>query len=145
MNQRDRVGTLMAFMVWVLMVYSAITILLLAQNHHLAVTIASLYCTLVALALASHAKTTFTDPGSVPSSAVPIVTRGVKFHSMCSVCQTYKPKGKKFSRDWWSLQTPRLVVSLAHRIVFFFSTQKLHITAGYATAVLQEWIIIAHG
>jgi hypothetical protein len=91
MNQRDRAGTLMAIMVWILMAYSVLTILLLAQNHHLAITIASLHCTLVTLALASHAKTTLTDPGSVPSSAVPIFTKGVKFHAMCSVCQTYKP------------------------------------------------------
>ena len=83
MNHSDRAGTLMAVIVWVLMGYSGVTIALLAQNQHLPTLVACLYCTLVALALSAHAKTTFTDPGTVPSSAVPIRTQGVKFHAFC--------------------------------------------------------------
>lgn len=91
MNYSDRVGTLMAFTVWILMGYSGLTVLLLAQNNHIPLVVASLYCTIVALALSSHAKTTFTDPGAVPSSAVPIRTQGIPFHNLCSLCQSYKP------------------------------------------------------
>ena len=49
------------------------------------------YCTVCALALASHSKTMFTDPGSVPPSAVPLPTSQCLTHHMCSHCQTFKP------------------------------------------------------
>lgn len=51
------------------------------------------YCYLCCMALACHAKTTFTDPGSVPQSAVPQeAMRHFKLnHAMCSQCQTFKP------------------------------------------------------
>mmetsp|Transcript_34404 Transcript_34404/g.79420 ORF Transcript_34404/g.79420 Transcript_34404/m.79420 type:complete len:265 (+) Transcript_34404:499-1293(+) len=54
-----------------------------------------MYSVLCFLALASHAKTTLTDPGSIPASAVPTETQRInstkKKLSMCSQCQTYKP------------------------------------------------------
>eukprot|EP00527_Entomoneis_sp_CCMP2396_P005260 CAMPEP_0198150588 /NCGR_PEP_ID=MMETSP1443-20131203/51573_1 /TAXON_ID=186043 /ORGANISM="Entomoneis sp., Strain CCMP2396" /LENGTH=399 /DNA_ID=CAMNT_0043815943 /DNA_START=174 /DNA_END=1373 /DNA_ORIENTATION=- len=92
MNKTDRAGTIMAAMVWVLILYSIVTMALLAQQGHLPVYVACMYATVATLALASHAKTTFTDPGAVASSAVPLITKNVKFHAMCSICQSYKPK-----------------------------------------------------
>jgi DHHC palmitoyltransferase len=76
-------------------VYSGVTVTLLAYSNHLPGIIAISYSTICALALASHAKTTFTDPGSIPQAAVPrtMDTRPSKraMHAMCSHCQTYKP------------------------------------------------------
>jgi len=92
MNTTDRAGTIMAATVWVLIVYSIGTMVVLSQSRHLPVFITCLYATVATLALASHAKTTFTDPGAVACSAVPLVTKNVKFHPMCSICQSYKPK-----------------------------------------------------
>lgn len=56
--------------------------------------VATIYCTLCALALSSHAKTTFTDPGSIPKSAVPTEEEEMNRDEfpMCCVCETYKPK-----------------------------------------------------
>jgi hypothetical protein len=90
-NHHDRVGAMMAAIVWVLILYSSLTVLLLAQHQHVPIFVAAFYMTICALALASHAKTTFTDPGAIPTCAVPIRTKDVKFHAMCSQCQTYKP------------------------------------------------------
>ena len=98
MNTTDRAGFIMAATVWVLLVYSMATMGVLCQSGHLPITLACLYCTIATLALASHAKTCFTDPGAVASSAVPLVTKGVKFHAMCSLCQSYKPTTAHHSR-----------------------------------------------
>ena len=75
-------------------VYSGITVTLLAQHNRLPRFVAMLYCTIGALALASHAKTMFTDPGTVPPSAVPVQTMESHItttHAMCSHCQSFKP------------------------------------------------------
>jgi len=96
-NTSDQPGTIMAILVWVLLGYSALTVTLLAETGGIAKSVACVYCYLCALALACHAKTTFTDPGSVPLSAVPVEAmggfdngNGVQ-HAMCSQCQTFKP------------------------------------------------------
>jgi DHHC palmitoyltransferase len=108
-NVQDQVGCMIAVTVWLLFGYSIFTVLLLASHHNNNHTIspwsAALYCTVAALALASHAKTALTDPGSVPVTAVPITVQQqppppydpqhpsppLQFHSMCSVCNSYKP------------------------------------------------------
>lgn len=76
-------------------VYSGVTVTLLAEHNHLPNIVAIIYCTICALALASHAKTMFTDPGAVPLSAVPLLdaqhSNTVTIHTMCSHCQSYKP------------------------------------------------------
>ena len=89
-NNGDPAGNIMAGIVWLLILYSVLTVLMLAQHGHVSVFIAAVYCTVCALALASHAKTTFTDPGSVPSGAIPFDT-GRQYHAVCAACQTYKP------------------------------------------------------
>ncbi|OEU19792.1 zf-DHHC-domain-containing protein, partial [Fragilariopsis cylindrus CCMP1102] len=93
-NFSDQVGTLMGSMVWVLILYSVLTISLLAHNQKLPNGIAMFYATICTLALACHAKTTFTDPGSIPQEAVPreaLFRKGITTHAMCSHCNTYKP------------------------------------------------------
>ena len=62
-NFKDQVGTCMASLVWILIIYSVLTISLLAHNQKLSNGVAMLYGTICALVLACHAKTTFTDPG----------------------------------------------------------------------------------
>jgi len=96
MNMADQAGTIMAAMVWMLLGYSAITITMLARTGGVHPFLAMTYTVLCCLALASHAKTTFTDPGSVPQSAVPMESVRRKMGpegtlSMCSQCQTFKP------------------------------------------------------
>jgi hypothetical protein len=96
-NHRDRVGVAMALLVWTLMGYSAFTVLLLARHRHLSAAAAASYCTVVALALASHAKTCLTDPGAVPPTALPPSTTattgggGGGCHVQCAHCHTFKP------------------------------------------------------
>ena len=97
MNTSDQAGTIMAFLVWVLLCYSAWTFTALAKFGGVPPFLSAAYVILCILALASHAKTTFTDPGSVPQSAVPNERTRREMGtpdaplSMCSQCQTFKP------------------------------------------------------
>jgi len=100
LNRKDQGGILMAVTVWLLIVYSGLTVTLLAEHSHLSAIISVVYCTICSLALASHAKCMFTDPGAIPSSAVPPaeVQRTISVHAMCSHCETYKPPGAHHCR-----------------------------------------------
>lgn len=95
MNRNDGPGSIMAVMVWFLFIYSAITITFLAETGGVHGSLSLLYATLTGLALTSHAKTQFTDPGTVPASAQPV--EGFRKMnpqtplSMCSQCQSFKP------------------------------------------------------
>jgi hypothetical protein len=93
LNRSDPAGTIMSFIVWVLIGYSALTMAFLAETGGIPVSMAMMYCVLASLALACHVKTTLTDPGSVPASAVPTEVQRMSNHklSMCSQCQTFKP------------------------------------------------------
>jgi DHHC palmitoyltransferase len=93
LNQSDFAGCIMSCMVWVLILYSALTMTLLAETNGIPPHWAMLYSLLAALALSSHVKTTLTDPGSVPASAVPTEAQrlGHAKLSMCSQCQSFKP------------------------------------------------------
>mmetsp|Transcript_11294 Transcript_11294/g.15821 ORF Transcript_11294/g.15821 Transcript_11294/m.15821 type:complete len:408 (+) Transcript_11294:257-1480(+) len=93
MNSGDQAGTIMAALVWLLMIYSAATVTLLSLTGGIPVSIGMIYCVLVMMALASHAKTSLTDPGSVPRAAVPVEMQrqAQQSHSMCGQCQTFKP------------------------------------------------------
>ena len=92
LNYSDKAGTAMALLVWVLIGYCAATMIVLARRGHIRPDVAAMQCTLNLLIWSCHAKTMLTDPGTIPSTAIPLVTKGVKFHTMCSVCQSYKPK-----------------------------------------------------
>jgi hypothetical protein len=89
-----------SFTFYVHEVYSGLTVTLLAEHSHLPAIISIVYCTICSLALASHAKCMFTDPGAIPSSAVPPaeVQRTISVHAMCSHCETYKPPGAHHCR-----------------------------------------------
>ena len=52
------------------------------------------------MSLASHAKTSLTDPGSVPMQAIPSERQRLlkDSHSMCGQCQTFKPPGSHHCR-----------------------------------------------
>jgi hypothetical protein len=64
MNRNDAPGSIMAFMVWFLFLYCAWTITFLAETGGINGSYAMAYVTLTCLALASHAKTQFSDPGT---------------------------------------------------------------------------------
>jgi palmitoyltransferase ZDHHC3/7/25 len=90
----------MSAMVWVLMLYSAFTVTALTITEGIPVTLGMIYALLVFMALASHAKTSFTDPGSVPVQAIPSERQRLlrDSHSMCGQCQTFKPPGSHHCR-----------------------------------------------
>lgn len=85
LNTTDRAGLLMSALVWIVIVYSGLTVTLLAEAGHLSPPLASFYCTVCALALACHAKTGLSDPGAIPACAVPIdsASRRSELHTMC--------------------------------------------------------------
>jgi len=93
MNSGDQAGSIMATLVWLLMTYSAVTVTLLTVTEGIPPILGMIYTILCAMALACHAKTSLTDPGSVPRSAVPREEqrRENPSHSMCGQCQTFKP------------------------------------------------------
>lgn len=63
MNREDPPGTILSVIVVVLIAYSSLTVLLLSQTQQLPPILAMTYFTLAGLSVASHFKTTFTDPG----------------------------------------------------------------------------------
>jgi hypothetical protein len=93
MNSGDQAGSIMATLVWLLMTYSAVTVTLLTYTEGIPPILGMIYTFLCAMALACHAKTSLTDPGSVPRAAVPQEEqrRESPSHSMCGQCQTFKP------------------------------------------------------
>ena len=93
MNSGDQAGSIMATLVWLLMTYSAVTVTLLTITKGFPPILGMIYALLCAMALACHAKTSLTDPGSVPRAAVPQEEqrRENPSHSMCGQCQTFKP------------------------------------------------------
>jgi len=93
MNSNDQAGSIMAALVWLLMLYSIGTMTLLAATAGIPPILGMLYCSICVMALACHAKTSLTDPGSVPQAAVPIEAQRQfsTSHSMCGQCQTFKP------------------------------------------------------
>ncbi|KAL7557644.1 hypothetical protein ACA910_001248 [Epithemia clementina (nom. ined.)] len=93
LNQADPAGTIMAILVWVLLLYSALTMTFLAVTGGIPPIAAMAYNVVAAMALASHVKTSLTDPGAVPTAAVPTQEQrsSAQKLSMCSQCQTFKP------------------------------------------------------
>jgi palmitoyltransferase ZDHHC3/7/25 len=90
----------MSAMVWVLMSYSAVTVTLLTVTEGIPVYLGMMYTVFCSMALACHAKTSLTDPGSVPVSAIPSERQRLikDSHSMCGQCQTFKPPGSHHCR-----------------------------------------------
>jgi hypothetical protein len=99
-NSSDQAGTIMSAMVWLLMLYSAFTVTALTLTEGIPVITGEIYAVLVFMSLASHAKTSFTDPGSVPVTAIPSERQRMlrDSHSMCGQCQTFKPPGSHHCR-----------------------------------------------
>jgi hypothetical protein len=83
----------MSALVWLLMLYSAATVTLLTITEGIPVILGMLYNILCFMALACHAKTSLSDPGSVPVAAIPSERQRLMkdSHSMCGQCQTFKP------------------------------------------------------
>jgi len=100
MNSGDQAGSIMASLVWLLMIYSAVTVTLLTVTEGIPPILGMIYCYFCAMALACHAKTSLTDPGTVPQSAVPVENQRQysASHSMCGQCQTFKPPASHHCR-----------------------------------------------
>lgn len=99
-NSGDQAGSIMASLVWLLIIYSGCTITMLTITEGIPISLGMTYCLLAAMALACHAKTSLTDPGSVPQSAVPLENQRQysTSHSMCGQCQTFKPPASHHCR-----------------------------------------------
>lgn len=93
LNQSDPAGTIMSVLVWVLILYSTLTVSFLARTNGIPPMLSMAYACLASVALGCHVKTTLTDPGSVPACAVPTEAQRLRESklSMCSQCQTFKP------------------------------------------------------
>lgn len=100
MNTSDQAGTIMAALVWLLMLYSCVTVMLLTATRGIPPAAGMVYCVLCFMALACHAKTSLSDPGSVPRAAVPCESQRQTqtSHSMCGQCQTFKPPASHHCR-----------------------------------------------
>lgn len=92
-NSSDQAGSIMSALVWVLMLYSSATVTALTVTEGIPVACGMTYNVLCFMALACHAKTSLTDPGSVPLAAIPSERQRLlkDSHSMCGQCQTFKP------------------------------------------------------
>lgn len=94
LNYTDVPGLIMSIIVWLLIGYSWFTVnLLVRTTESISPSVGMIYATFSTLALASHIKTTLTDPGSIPQSALP-TEQDRKLNMtvrICSVCKTYKP------------------------------------------------------
>jgi hypothetical protein len=99
-NLSDQAGSIMSCMVWLLMIYSAFTVTMLTITEGIPIILGMLYTVLCMMSLASHAKTSLTDPGSVPIQAIPSERQRLlkDSHSMCGQCQTFKPPGSHHCR-----------------------------------------------
>ncbi|GKY90734.1 hypothetical protein MPSEU_000046600 [Mayamaea pseudoterrestris] len=99
-NSSDQAGSIMSAMVWLLMMYSAMTVTSLTVTEGIPVPLGLMYNCLVTMSLACHAKTSLTDPGSVPHQAIPSERQRMArdSHSMCGQCQTFKPPGSHHCR-----------------------------------------------
>jgi palmitoyltransferase ZDHHC3/7/25 len=89
----DRVGTLMSLWVWMVIGYAAVMFVWLAQAGRISVSMALVYVTLCTLVWMCHVKTSWTDPGAIPLSAIPpwVTFQTTRVHVLCSHCQSYKP------------------------------------------------------
>jgi palmitoyltransferase ZDHHC3/7/25 len=99
-NSSDQAGTIMSALVWSLLLYSAATVTALTATEGIPPIAGEIYAVLVFLSLSCHAKTSLTDPGSVPLQAIPLERQRLlrDSHSMCGQCQTFKPPGSHHCR-----------------------------------------------
>ena len=118
----------MSALVWVLMLYSSATVTLLTVTEGIPVTCGMIYNILCFMALACHAKTSLTDPGSVPIAAIPSERQRLlkDSHSMCGQCQTFKPPMSHHCRI-----CNRCISRMDHhcpwvRLTFFITFLRLH-------------------
>lgn len=128
LNHSDKAGLVMSSLVWLMIVYAGFTVTLLVNNNSLPSHVGVIYCTLCALALASHAKTALTDPGSIPKRAIPNEDNAsdptVKF---CNLCETYKPPKSHHCRicDRCISGMVRIWITFHHYEYNFFLTSNL--------------------
>lgn len=99
-NTSDQAGTIMSALVWCLLLYSAATVTALTITDGIPKIAGEIYTLLVCCSLACHAKTSLSDPGSIPMQAIPIEKQRLMrdSHSMCGQCQTFKPPASHHCR-----------------------------------------------
>lgn len=87
----DTTGIIFVSVVWLGFTFLAIVLAFMRVNSHVSLAHISICGALASMALWSHIKTVFTDPGSVPADAVPLETDRRSTISICGKCDTYKP------------------------------------------------------
>lgn len=144
MNSGDQAGSVMATLVWLLMIYSAVTVTLLTTTEGIPPILGMIYCVLVCMSLASHAKTSLTDPGAVPKSAVPMESqrRDATSHSMCGQCQSYKPPAPFKTHH---CRICNRCISGRYRILIYLAVHTNVISVFFIATFKKEWTTIAPG
>lgn len=99
-NTTDSTGMIFASIVWVSILYAAAVTLVVVVDGELAYYNAIVILFLVFMALWSHARTMFGDPGAVPRNAHPLPrdAESGAVISMCGRCDGYKPPGSHHDR-----------------------------------------------
>jgi len=94
----DSCGIVCASLVWLSILYAAAVTLVVVVDGELAYYNAIIILFLVFMALWSHARTMFGDPGAVPRKAHPLPKDAEAIISMCGRCDGYKPPGSHHDR-----------------------------------------------
>jgi len=90
-NTVDRTGLIMSTLVWFLTIYATLVIIFLGKTEGIPQMFSTIFVILACLSLACHAKTSLSDPGSVPIDAEPLNPIAVGLAPCCSRCKSYKP------------------------------------------------------
>jgi hypothetical protein len=131
----------MSAMVWLLMLYSAMTVTSLTVTEGIPLPLGICYNLLVVMALASHAKTSLTDPGSVPMQAIPSERQRMlnDSHSMCGQCQTFKPPNSHHCRI-----CNRCITRMDHHCPWMNNCVGAHNLKHFILFLLYTWTCTAY-
>lgn len=80
-----------ASLVWICMIFSILLTMWMAYNGDITLWSAFIIYLLVGMAAWSHTKTMFSDPGSVPITAMPLDKDFELGQILCGRCECYKP------------------------------------------------------
>lgn len=88
---QSEVGVILSLFVWTVLLFSEFTIKFIAQHDYINSVHSYIVSILIVLALWCHLKTMISDPGAVPTDAMPIPSDFERSRIRCGKCQCYKP------------------------------------------------------
>lgn len=87
----DTTGIIFSFFVWLVFIFMTSVMIDIITNNYIDATNATIILFLLFMAMWSHLKTMFTDPGVVPCNAHPPLSNADKSPEICGRCDGYKP------------------------------------------------------